>query len=949
MEDYVRCIMDDYLRFFFKNMESTNNHLAPGKTLAIARGARYAVNEVDSGSSACNLQPAITSYFSPIADQVDARSDTLYPEANKKVVVLSCNQTSNHTLKNPMVKNVNAEIFSSEFPSYYPKMSSFKYKRCGHSRCKLCPAANPCQISPKSSFKKFCKVYNCVYKLTCNLCQASYVGQTQNPLNIRINLHRSQTYAFLKSARSAGSDQTHEIKHFANHGIDNISVSILDIIPETKKRLWWENYYILNQQTIYPYGLNSQYFGRELYCSEIARPSVYSLFRRSKSLIRGKRGGKALKSNLAFYTSKLCSILDEDGQLNLLKRYAFSIPKRYLLQFYQIVHNHNCVGKSFYGKDVLMDLLKFRIVTFKLLVVEPLSSNPSNKLYCSILFHDKSYDDLNLTKMFSNLATFFPLQNVKVVGSFRYAKPFCRSVYNYNSVSRDLKSSCPAICNCLPTHAFFNQDYLHVITGNTKIVSDPLLRNVLDKGTGFRTTPFSHSENLRLSFIKDIDQFIYSSAVKFSYPLVAFNQWRDLLSRKFEKFLRERKQSPTSTAFKHLKPLIYNLQRDYVITYVDKVTSNYSFVCKLFYCKQLQVAYDSSGLYLKIQLPMVAIVNRIKAFYKKLDLVIKSIKLPYLVLIPKYHKKPVIKFRTVTVGCGSYMEVAGKALLKVFKIILQIISKHDKCIIVKNSFEVVQKLKTLPPVSNFLSLDFADLFNSIDLDDLYKVLLSLHNQYNLKPYITLAKYKHLLQFVIFENYLYQGDSIYKQTKGIAMGGSCSSAMADIYLDYYERNALFSNDFSYFRYVDDLILLSHNYMQTSDFSFNFYPPTLNLIPNPINNDGSIDFLDINLKLYGNKVFTKLFDKRNLYTFKINRVIHWQSNIHKNIFRNILTNFLNRNIKLNSDSFHTITNAKKFILYATEVGFPLPFLINKICKYLAIPRQKLLFDNSTLRDE
>ena len=45
--------------------------------------------------------------------------------------------------------------------------------------------------------------------------------------------------------------------------------------------------------------------------------------------------------------------------------------------------------------------------------------------------------------------------------------------------------------------------------------------------------------------------------------------------------------------------------------------------------------------------------KQIHAFYKLLKLPHNNYNYPCLVLIPKFHKKPV-KFRTVTIGCNNY-------------------------------------------------------------------------------------------------------------------------------------------------------------------------------------------------------------------------------------------------------------------------------------------------------
>ena len=66
-----------------------------------------------------------------------------------------------------------------------------------------------------------------VYKFRCNLCPASYVGQTKRSLSARINEH--------KSCRIDNSVVSSHILEF-NHDFDWKNVKILDIEPDYFKR-----------------------------------------------------------------------------------------------------------------------------------------------------------------------------------------------------------------------------------------------------------------------------------------------------------------------------------------------------------------------------------------------------------------------------------------------------------------------------------------------------------------------------------------------------------------------------------------------------------------------------------------------------------------------------------------------------------------------------------------
>lgn len=79
---------------------------------------------------------------------------------------------------------------------------------------------------------KFSNVYNCVYRLRCNVYNLLYIGQISTPLNKRFNNHKSD----IRNLNFKNEDQEFEIAHFAYHGIQNIRISILNIVPNKLQR-----------------------------------------------------------------------------------------------------------------------------------------------------------------------------------------------------------------------------------------------------------------------------------------------------------------------------------------------------------------------------------------------------------------------------------------------------------------------------------------------------------------------------------------------------------------------------------------------------------------------------------------------------------------------------------------------------------------------------------------
>lgn len=80
---------------------------------------------------------------------------------------------------------------------------------------------------------KFCKVYNCIYRLRCKVCNMSYIEQTSTPLNIRINNHKTD----IRKPKCGKCEQEIEFTHFEKHGNFNIEILILKIVPNKNERL----------------------------------------------------------------------------------------------------------------------------------------------------------------------------------------------------------------------------------------------------------------------------------------------------------------------------------------------------------------------------------------------------------------------------------------------------------------------------------------------------------------------------------------------------------------------------------------------------------------------------------------------------------------------------------------------------------------------------------------
>ena len=97
-----------------------------------------------------------------------------------------------------------------------------------------------------------------------------------------------------------------------------------------------------------------------------------------------------------------------------------------------------------------------------------------------------------------------------------------------------------------------------------------------------------------------------------------------------------------------------------------------------------------------------------------------NFKYRYLILIPKFHIKP-IKFCAITIGCNTYSNNASKFLLRILKQIYDFsINNNSHCL--KNGHQLIEYINKLKNITKIVTYDFTDLFNSINLNDLNHII-----------------------------------------------------------------------------------------------------------------------------------------------------------------------------------------------------------------------------------
>ena len=95
---------------------------------------------------------------------------------------------------------------------------------------------------------------NCVYLISCEVCNMQYVGETKNQLNVRFAQHKY-------NIQNQRDTSLLIVQHFIEHGLTAMVISGLQYNPHwtTRQRKFQENQWIDRLSTKQPSGLNSRF------------------------------------------------------------------------------------------------------------------------------------------------------------------------------------------------------------------------------------------------------------------------------------------------------------------------------------------------------------------------------------------------------------------------------------------------------------------------------------------------------------------------------------------------------------------------------------------------------------------------------------------------------------------------------------------------------------------
>jgi hypothetical protein len=188
---------------------------------------------------------------------------------------------------------------------------------------------------------------------------------------------------------------------------------------------------------------------------------------------------------------------------------------------------------------------------------------------------------------------------------------------------------------------------------------------------------------------------------------------------------------------------------------------------------------------------------------------------------------------------------------------------------VKNSGHFIQLLKpvNLQRQDTFVGFDVVSLFTNVPVDEALQAIrnkLANDNTLAQRSILKVEAIMELPDVCLRTTYFQVDDRFYQQKEGMAMGGSLSPIVSNIYMEHFEKLALDSEQHKpslWFRYVDDTFVI---WPQGADGLQNFLTHLNNLRSSiqftmEIESEGAIPFLDVLVIRKGTALSMKVYKK------------------------------------------------------------------------------------------
>ena len=831
--------------------------------------------------------------------------------------------------------------------------------KCSNTSCITCRYVNQDHIIKCSiTNKQFvtvkpeinCKTKNVVYLITCRKCQKQYVGETGRCLKDRIREH------VYNIKQNSANNNSCIVRHFNSqyHSHEDVQVQIVEVLEEAENkdiRLQKEAFWIQLLNTAYPLGLNSnvQENGKSVILNKnnIDTNKLYNVnpFFNIKCPRRYRNRGKKKKRS-----EKKLTIEKYDAVKSYFLKHEYN-------NLFQTLRSMNYKTKKNLWSRVATitddEELKFILLAYLLNCLKPRDNRPKSNVKKDTVivpFSHPIIEKLYLQGIFRdiNIRNVLNKYNANAVQvAFTYNTPVSALILNHakiiNSNSlEDLIRLANEHCDC--QHSPFNNvPHNHVITGDLRIIKDDVTREIMEKGSKFRTSQPIDVEKLENIIMELSNNYVKKMQRKYKVNDDDCKLIRDRIEFRTKKHL-VRLTNMLPDYRKRNKP---RLNSEFVYAPADKAANNIVVICKPYY---VQVILNELGIsptsntwgnatyeYLPGKQPDDIIrkhINYLNSF--SLTISDEDKKLPTIYALPKLHKNP-SKWRIIAAAKHSSLKslnILAMKILTFFKTHF-----HNYCLKIeeRTNTQVYCSINNSAEVNTWIMANKKDL-NSIytaDFSTLYTTLphtliktaifklirLCFKNTGNQKLLVNTRSYIRkpcrynnndstdaqilslrledvltIIEHVIDENFVNVGGHVFRQKCGIPMGGNSSPLLADLCLSWNEFAYLNTRNnvrpLKIFRYIDDILVMNTN--NFSDIMKDMYGMELKL-ERTNTTTYECQYLDLNVNI-GIDTRVTIYDKTRDFSFPVIKFPHSSSCVHPNLIYNCFHAHLIRSVRI-----------------------------------------------------
>ena len=621
-------------------------------------------------------------------------------------------------------------------------------------------------------------------------------------------------------------------------------------------------------------------------------------------------------------------------------------------------------------------LLTRILLSYRSQYIKPPKQKEDLYVYCPIPFVHTAIESMGIREVFKNreLSNYLPhaARKYKIRTTFSYGPTVGKKIFNYNKVLNNLKSSDLSNneCDCNEKYgAYVYSPHGHVHTGKLDIIKNDSLKNVMSKGAKFRLTP-SVTKSKLWSILEEVMLKLKKKlARKCKLKEGSFLMWYEFLRKKIKRRHQSLKrcQLESNDIFEQeeVKQYLKKLHDRFVIVPVDKACNNFAIICKSFYIEILmnELGVINQNNILGNEVYQHMSINK-ENFIKEQEEANKTLgncledenkHIPLLYWTSKQHKDP-YKFRFIAGAShctnktiSKEVALALKCIKTQFKNYCEVIKKRTRLNFfwsIDNSVEFLNKLSNIKCADSIATFDFSTLYTGLPLDNVFDSLEKLiikmfkHSGSNIllvntdrgkafwsrnisnysgyKEY-TLDKLLEALKFILSNTYVQFAENIFKQVKGIPMGGNASPFIADLYLAWHEYCYMYklsksksesdinlakclSNNS---RYIDDISVV--NYLGFGSIAKTIYHPSL--ILEESNTGYHFDtFLDLLIRVYNKRFIIGIYHKVDDFDFEVINFPFPTSNIHSQVGYNTFYSQLVRFFRLCNNKMDFLARVK-----------------------------------------